>query len=74
MSNDTNKQVLAGLLMACTVAIFALLTFVDVPTGVRNTLLIGFTLVLAKFGTMVDYFFGSSEGSKEKTRLIDRIK
>ena len=70
MSNDTNKQVLAGLLMACTVFLFALLAFVEVPTGVRDTLLIGFTLVLAKFGTMVDYFFGSSEGSKEKTKLL----
>ena len=71
MSNELNKQILAGILMACTVFIFTVLAFVEVPSAVKDTLLVGFTFVLTKFGTMVDYFFGSSEGSSMKTKIME---
>ena len=71
MSNDLNKQVLAGILMLCTVFIFTVLAFVDISSGVKDTLLVGFTFVLTKFGTMVDYFFGSSESSSVKTKMME---
>ena len=72
MQTEANKQVIAYVVIFCAVTLFVLLLVVEVPKEVRDTLLISFGVFIAKFQTVVDYFFGSSEGSREKTKMINK--
>ena len=66
----------AFLVVSVTVLVFStllLLFFKQVPNAVENVL---FTLIggiLAKWGTMIDYHFGSSSGSHRKTDMIQEL-
>ena len=70
MSQDTNRYILAWFLGAGFFILITLLIFVDIKEGSKE---IVYTL-LGSFGTAfgmaINYFFGSSEGSKDKTRLL----
>lgn len=70
MSSDVGRYVLAGVVAIAAVGCFLVLVFVDPPQAVRDTVLVVFTWIMAKFQTVVDYYFGSSEGSKEKTKML----
>lgn len=39
---------------------------VEVPAGNKDALMMIVGVLVAKFGTIVDYFFGSSKGSADK--------
>ena len=70
VASDWGRYVLAGVVAIAAVGCFLVLVFVDPPQAVRDTVLVGFTWIMAKFQTVIDYYFGSSEGSKEKTKLL----
>ena len=70
MSMEQNKQAIAFIVIACAIFLFILLLLVEVPQSIKDPLMIAFGVFMAKFQTVVDYFFGSSEGSKEKTKLL----
>lgn len=70
MTTEQNRQAIAFIVIACAVVLFVLLLIVEVPQGIKDPLMIAFGAFMAKFQTVVDYFFGSSEGSKEKTKLL----
>jgi hypothetical protein len=66
----------AFLVVSTTFLVFAvliLLFFKTIPNAVENVL---FTLIggiIAKWGTIVDYNFGSSAGSKAKTDILNEL-
>ena len=70
MSQDNNRYILAWFLGAGFFTLIMVLIFVDIKEGSKE---IVYTL-LGSFGTAfgmaINYFFGSSEGSKEKTKLL----
>ncbi|MEM4379682.1 MAG: hypothetical protein QXL01_03220 [Thermoplasmatales archaeon] len=47
-------------------------TPIDFPPGVKEVLLILIGVLAAKFGTIVDHAYGSSEGSEKKTEIMAR--
>ena len=67
---EQNRQAIAFSVIACAIVLFILLLVVEVPQSIKDPLMIAFGVFMAKFQTVVDYFFGSSEGSKEKTKML----
>ena len=67
---ELNRQDIAFSDIACAIVLFILLLVVEVPQSIKDPLMIAFGVFMAKFQTVVDYFFGSSEGSKEKTKML----
>ena len=72
MSKDLSRYILGLVIVVCAVALFVLLLLVDVPLNIKDPLMIAFGIFTAKFQTVVDYFFGSSEGSRDKTKMLDK--
>ena len=70
MTMEQNRQAIAFLVIAFAIILFILLLVVEVPQSIKDPLMIAFGVFMAKFQTVVDYFFGSSEGSKEKTKML----
>ena len=74
MTMEQNRQAIAFAVILCALVLFILLLILEVPTGIKDPLMIAFGMFITKFGTVVDYFFGSSErsseGSKEKTKML----
>lgn len=70
MTIEQNRQFIAFMVILCAIVLFILLLLVEVPQGIKDPLMIAFGVFMAKFQTVVDYFFGSSEGSKEKTKIL----
>ena len=70
MDNDRNRYILAWFLGAGLFLLIVLLVFFDINNGSKE---IVYTL-LGRFSTAftmtINYFFGSSEGSKEKTKIM----
>ena len=70
MTQDNNRYILAWFLGAGFFTLIVILIFFDIKDGSKG---IVYTL-LGSFGTAfgmaINYFFGSSEGSKEKTKLL----
>lgn len=70
MTQEINRYILAWFLGAGFFTLIVLLIFFDIRDGSKE---IVYTL-LGSFGTAfgmaMNYFFGSSEGSKEKTKLL----
>ena len=72
VGSDWGRYVLAAVVAIAAIGCFLVLVFVDPPQAVRDTVLVGFTWIMAKFQTVVDYYFGSSESSKDKTKLLGK--
>lgn len=72
MTQDNNRYILAWFLGAGFFTLIVILIFFDIKDGSKE---IVYTL-LGSFGTAfgmaINYFFGSSEGSKEKTKLLGK--
>ena len=72
MDNDRNRYILAWFLGAGLFLLIVLLVFFDINNGSKEivyTLLGSFSTA---FTMTINYFFGSSEGSKEKTKIINK--
>jgi len=44
----------------------------EVPTGNKDLGLLVIGALVAKFGDVVSYFFGSSKGSSDKTKMMNK--
>lgn len=62
--------VLASVIIASVVSFLILLTLKETPTGNKDPLMMALGALLAAFGTVVGYFFGSSKGSADKTDTL----
>ena len=69
VGSDWGRYVLAGVVAVAAIGCFLVLVFIDPPQAVRDTVLVGFTWIMAKFQTVVDYYFGNSENNKSITKL-----
>lgn len=58
---------------AIVIGLLLLLFFVEVPDAVANILSGIIGIILAKWQTIVDYYFGSSSGSKAKSDVINEL-
>jgi len=50
------------------------LMFVEIPTKQSEVMFMLFGTLSAGFGAVIQYFFGSSKGSSEKTEHIAKLK
>ena len=71
---DINLYALAWVNVVGFFAILVLLATCPLPVGVSEILLILVGTLVAKYGSIVDYFFGSSKSSADKTTLLTAKK
>lgn len=73
----TSKEIHSYTLSLFIVVGFFILTytllFIELKTGSRDTVLVLLGTFGAGFGAVVNYFFGSSDGSKEKTKMLEKL-
>ncbi|MHB8285347.1 MAG: hypothetical protein ACYDD1_11790 [Caulobacteraceae bacterium] len=62
------RTLLAAAIVALIAATEAALLFTPVPTPVRDILQVVVGVLIAKFGTVYDYYFGSSKPEGEGAR------
>lgn len=67
MTMEQNRQAIAFAVIVCAVLLFILLMVWEVPTGIKDPLMIAFGMFITKFGTVVDYFFG---GAEDKNKIV----
>lgn len=67
---DYTNAILAFVILAAFFGVIVAMTFVSVPTDMKDAflLLLGGLVVMAK--QVADYYFGSSRGSKQKTAML----
>jgi len=70
INQDNNKYILAWFLGAGYFAAIVILVFFEVKQGSAQIVNIMLGSFGSAFGMAISYFFGSSEGSKEKTKLL----
>lgn len=64
------------LIIATTLATFSFIVmifYVNVPDAIANVLFTMIGIIIGKYGTIVEYFFGSSSGSKAKSDTINEM-
>ena len=59
------------IVVGLTVFVFALLFLKKIPKENSEVLNMAIGAIMAKFGSVVDYFFGSSKSSADKTVLMN---
>jgi len=64
------QYVFAALIVICFFGILALLLYKKIPAENTETINLALGALLAAFGAVVQYFFGSSAGSQRKTDII----
>ena len=70
MKRNTELYFLAAKIISATVGFLLVLMFRPVPPENKDALMMALGAVLAAFGSVVGYFFGSSKGSAEKTDVL----
>ncbi|MGC0151059.1 hypothetical protein ACPRNU_01190 [Chromobacterium vaccinii] len=73
-TGDITPRLLAAVVVAGFFAIMALMIFRELPPNGRDSLLVLVGALGAAFGSIIQYYYGSSAGSAEKARTIDAIK
>lgn len=66
-------RLLAAVIMLGFFAVLALMIFQELPATGRDSLLVLVGALAAAFGSIVQYYFGSSSGSAAKQRQLDAI-
>ncbi|NVD44379.1 hypothetical protein [Qipengyuania atrilutea] len=72
MTRQKTRFVLALIAIVLGGLIVAALIFWPIPEGNREPLMLALGLVLAWGGTAYGFFFGSSEGSAQKTEMLNQ--
>jgi len=68
------QYILAVLIVLCFFSLIAILIFVEMPKNNGELLYLAIGALISSFGTVKDYFFGSSAGSAAKTELMSKQK
>ena len=71
---DINFYVLAWVIVLGFFGLIGALMFVEIPTKQSEVMFMLFGTLSAGFGAVIQYFFGSSKGSSEKTEHIAKLK
>jgi hypothetical protein len=73
MSKENTRGVIAVLSVLGIIAIAGGMFYFRVPAESKDYFLIVLTFLVAKIGTVYDYFYGSSQGSVDKTDIIGNL-
>ncbi|MGD1827321.1 Transmembrane protein [Chromobacterium violaceum] len=73
-TGDITPRMLAAVVVAGFFGIMALMIFQELPPNGRDSLLVLVGALGAAFGSIIQYYYGSSAGSAEKARTIDALK
>jgi len=71
-SRDIFMYILGGLIVASFFAVIIVLLTVSMPTANENMLYILLGALVAKFGDVVSYFYGTSKSSSDKNAMIEQ--
>jgi predicted CDP-diglyceride synthetase/phosphatidate cytidylyltransferase len=69
----TTRSALAASVLVLFAAVLALLMLVHIPEPSENALLILLGVLAKSVSDVLAYYFGSSDGSATKQRVIDRL-
>jgi len=69
---DINLYVLAWSIVIGFFVLIGVMMFVAIPSESNNIIYMLFGTLSAGFGSVMQYFFGSSRGSNEKTKILAR--
>ncbi len=72
MDKETTRAIIAVLSVIGIILIAVEMFFFKVPIESKDFFLIILTFLVAKIGTVYDFFFGSSQSSADKTAIIDK--
>lgn len=72
--NNSFMYILGALITVCIIAVIGALLFVPVPEQNQRILDMCLGGLLVQFASVVNYFFGSSKGSADKTEMINAAK
>lgn len=67
---DINQYVLAWVMVSGFFGLTGILLFHSIPLAQNNVVFMLFGALAAGFGSVMNYYFGSSKGSFEKTQLL----
>jgi len=70
-NKDLAMYILGGLITIAFFVVIYLLIFVEIPQGNKDILNIILGALIAAFGGVVNYFYGSSSGSAAKTEMLN---
>ena len=70
--SDVNLYVLAWTIVIGFFGLIGAMMYVAIPAESNNIIYMLFGTLAAGFGSVMQYFFGSSRGSKEKTLMLGR--
>jgi hypothetical protein len=73
VTKETTRAVIAVLSVLGIIGIAGGMFYYEVPTESKDYFLIVLTFLVAKIGTVYDFFFGSSQGSADKTGIIQNL-
>ena len=73
MDIATTRAIVAIMSVVGIIAIAGGMFYYTIPAGSKDFFLIVLTFLVAKIGTVYDFFFGSSQGSAEKTNIIENL-
>lgn len=69
-----HAQVALGAFICCTIlACFLALLYVPIPDASKEAIMLVTGAVIASFSSVVNYYFGSSAGSKTKEETIEGL-
>lgn len=70
---DITKLLIGITVMSCFVIVTLALIYIPIPQGNENILYMLIGSIATYMGSLVNYSFGSSEGSKKKSDLIEKM-
>jgi hypothetical protein len=73
MSIEFTRGIIAVLSILGILGVAGGMFYFEIPEGSKDYFLIVLTFLVAKIGTIYDYFFGSSQGSADKTGIINNL-
>ena len=71
---DTNLYLLAWLMVVGFFTLMGVIMFVKVPEDSTGVVFMLFGALSSSFGAVINFFFGSSQSSKDKTELMGQVR
>ena len=72
-AKNVELYILASIIIVATAGFLIMLGLREMPAGNKDAIMMALGALLAAFGTVVGYFFGSSKGSAEKTDALAKV-
>jgi hypothetical protein len=70
LGRELGMYIIALVVIGCTLWTLYKLFGVEIPAANRDAIMLVIGAFVSKFSTIVDWFFGSSKGSSEKTEAL----